>query len=300
MTLSMLLIILGALIMAYSMVKYYRLLVYMNGQIYEKNTFHHWIYGASFAMMAFFLVGYICVFTMQLTGSYNNNNNDFMLISVIFFFGAIFVLCMVNVQQKMTGAIATKSLENIRSLIGSIEAKDKYTKGHSDHVYMLVELVYNHLPPELKSKINLTKLKDAAILHDIGKIGIPDSVLNKPDKLNEEEYNIIKQHPQNGKIILENTSFREICDWVLYHHERVDGKGYYGISGDDIPIEAKIIAIADTFSALYTDRSYRKKLPFDKSISIIKEAAGTQLDSVLVDIFCGIDREEIEKVSING
>jgi HD-GYP domain-containing protein (c-di-GMP phosphodiesterase class II) len=296
----MTLIVLGAVIMAYSMFQYYRLLVYMNGQIYEKHTFHHWIYGASFMMMTFFLIGYVCVFAMQLTGAYDNDANNFTLISLIFFFGAIFVLCMVNVQQKMTGTIAAKSLENIRSLIGSIEAKDKYTKGHSDHVYTLVELIYNHLPGDIKSQINLTKLKDAAVLHDIGKIGIPDSILNKPDKLNDEEYDIIKQHPQNGKVILENTSFREICDWVLYHHERVDGNGYYGIPGAAIPIEAKIIAIADTFSALYTDRSYRKKLPFERAISIIREAAGTQLDGALVDIFCSIDRGEIEKVSIGG
>ncbi len=282
--------------MGYSLCKYYKALVYMKSQSYEDKVFNNWIYGASFMMMSFFLIGYLAVGFILLTSEFHSY---YLLIAMIFFFGAVFVYCMVRVQRVMSETITAKTTETIQSMVSAMEAKDIYTKGHSEHVFRLVRVIYEHLPVHMKSQINLTKLSDAAMLHDIGKIGIPDIILNKPGKLTDEEMEVIKQHPKNGKEILEHTCYRDISDWVLYHHERIDGKGYYKIPGHAIPIESRIIALADIFSALYTDRIYRAKFPFEKVIEIIKDASGSQLDTFLVDIFTGISREEIDRVSVN-
>ena len=295
--LCLLLIFCGALILSISMLLYYRILSFMKSQTYDEHTFNHWIYGASFAMMSFFFIGYISVGMKVARSDYQP---DLLLVSFIFFFGSLFVLCMVRVQQIMTTTITNKTIETIQSMIDAMEAKDVYTKGHSEHVYNLVEVICRHLPHDLRSKINPTKLKDAAMLHDIGKIGIPDGILNKPASLTTAEYAIVQQHPKNGKTILEKTSYRDISDWVLYHHERIDGLGYYKLPANAIPLEARIIALADTFSALYTDRVYRKRFSFSDSIEILRESAGTQLDAQLVDIFCGISPEEIRGASVSS
>ncbi len=292
---SLLMVFLGAVLMAFNINKYVLTIKYMKNQTYDERLFKSWIYNASLSMMIFFLIGYIIFAVFMITGEFVE---FYILIALIFFFGAIFVACMVKVQNIMTSTITQKTSELIQSMVVSMEAKDLYTKGHSEHVRRLAELIYNNLPFEMRKEINLRKLKDAAILHDIGKIGIPDNILNKNGALDEAEMEIIKQHPINGKILLENTSYRDISDWVLYHHERVDGKGYYGIPNEEIPVEAKIISLADTFSALYTDRVYRKRNPFNKAISIIKDLSGTQLDPLLVEIFCKIDEEEINKLNI--
>ena len=287
----------GAIILSASVMLYYRVLSFMKSQTYDERTFNNWIYGASFAMMSFFFLGYISV---GLKVARNEYQSDQLLVSLIFFFGSLFVLCMVRVQQIMTATITNKTIETIQSMIDAMEAKDVYTKGHSEHVYNLVDIIYRHLPLELKTKINPTKLKDAAMLHDIGKIAIPDGILNKPDSLTKEEYDIVKQHPKNGKTILEKTSYRDIGDWVLYHHERIDGKGYYNLPANAIPLEAKIITIADTFSALYTDRVYRNRFSFDEALEILHESADTQLDAQLVEIFCGINPDEIKSASVSS
>jgi HD-GYP domain-containing protein (c-di-GMP phosphodiesterase class II) len=294
--LCLILVISGALIMTWSIWQYYLVLNYMKKQTYEQKIFQNWIYGASFMMMIFFLVGYIIFAVMLAISPFHSES---LLVALIFFFGAIFVLFMVNVQKTMSKTITGKLLETIQSMVDAMEAKDFYTKGHSEHVLKLAELLYRHLPDNVKLKIDITKLKDAAMLHDIGKIGIPDGILNKPGKLSDEEYTVIQQHPKNSKNILEKTAYRDISDMVLYHHERVDGNGYYKIPLNTIPLESKIIAVADTFSALYTDRIYRKKLPLDKALSSLKDAAGTQLDSTIVDIFCAIPEKELNDASVS-
>jgi HD-GYP domain-containing protein (c-di-GMP phosphodiesterase class II) len=137
-------------------------------------------------------------------------------------------------------------------------------------------------------------LIDAAILHDIGKIGIPDSVLNKSGELTPEERHLIEQHATLGKKILEPTSYQLIGEIVCCHHERIDGKGYSKIPADKIPLESKIIAVADTFSALCTDRVYRPKKSYEEAVQIIKDVAGTQLDAEIVKAFCAIPKKELE------
>lgn len=294
--LDLFLFLIGTVILGQSAICYYNVIVYMKTQLYPKNVFIKWIYSISFATVIYLFAGYIFIaikFTTDVP------DYDFLFISSMLLFEAIYILFMVNIQQKLIKTINDMAFDTIQSMIYSIEAKDFYTRGHSEHVYELVNLFYNYLPNDIKSKINLKNLKNAALLHDIGKIGIPENILNKPGILTDDEFNILKHHPKNGKTILAKTSYREICDIVLYHHERVDGNGYYGISDNIIPLESKIIAIADTFSALYTDRIYRKRYSFDKSISIIKESAGTQLDSELVNIFCSIPEETINKKSVS-
>ena len=289
------LIFFGAVIMAFGIVQYKKVLRLLKKQNYQTRVFQNSIYSASFVMMCFFLIGYVIVGVSLLLTGYESY---YFMISIIFFFGAVFVLCMVNVQRLMSSEIIKQTADIIQSMIIAMEAKDNYTKGHSEHVCRLVKLLYHNLPVSVQQTLNYEKLTDAALLHDIGKIGIPDQILNKPGRLTESEMDIIRQHPKNGKMILENTCYCDICDWILYHHERMDGQGYYHIPGDEIPLESRLIALADVFSAIYTDRVYRPKFSFDKAVEIIKESAGTQLDSDLVEVFLSIEKEEIDNASV--
>lgn len=287
---STILVIAGAFIMLFSIFSLLNTLRLFSGGSYQKKTFHYSTYACLVMMVAFFM-GYLAfIIFLYLT---KNQEPIMLLVSLIFFFGGVFVCCMVTMQKKMSNDILDRSLETIYSLISAVEAKDVYTKGHSEHVKNMVCVFYTYLPQAYKSVLDEHKLADAAMLHDIGKIGIPDAILNKPGALTLEEYEIIKKHPERGYTILKNTIYKEIGLWVLYHHERVDGNGYYKLTYDKIPLESKILAIADTFSALFTDRVYRKKHSFEECIEILKECAGTQLDEELVEIFCSIDKSEI-------
>lgn len=147
--------------------------------------------------------------------------------------------------------------------------------------------------------LDIPKLKNAALLHDIGKILVPDHILNKESSLSEDEWQIMRQHPREGKRFLQGTVFDDLSDWILYHHERIDGKGYYGLKGKDIPLEARIIAVADTFSALRTYRAYRPARSIDDTIAIIRAAAGTQLDVDVVNIFLSMDKNVLENLQCN-
>jgi HD-GYP domain-containing protein (c-di-GMP phosphodiesterase class II) len=127
----------------------------------------------------------------------------------------------------------------------------------------------------------------ASILHDIGKIGIPESILNKPARLNDEEFNVIEGHPKKGHDILEPLEQLTSClPSILHHHERLDGKGYpHGLKGEEIPFLARIIAVADTFDAITSNRAYRSAKAAEKALAIVEEVAGTQLDPVVVEAF---------------
>ena len=129
-------------------------------------------------------------------------------------------------------------------------------------------------------------LRKAALLHDIGKIGIPDRILNKPERLTDEEYAIMKSHVEKGAEILKSfTLVNHVEEGALYHHERYDGKGYmHGLKGEEIPLNARIIGIADTFDAMTANRVYRKKLDKDYVLGEIRRGSGTQFDPKLVDI----------------
>lgn len=182
----------------------------------------------------------------------------------------------------------THLMEMVTSLAGAIDAKDPYTKGHSTSVSRYAEALARavNLPEH-----EVERIKIGALLHDVGKIGIPESVLKKPGKLTDEEWEIMKQHPTIGaeKVLAPNEALRDLIPIVKYHHERIDGKGYpEGLKGNEIPLEARIVSVADAYHALVSDRPYRKGMPIEKACAILREGAGVQWDSDLVRQFISI------------
>ena len=186
-----------------------------------------------------------------------------------------------DVSDSRTWEVAT-------SLAGAIDAKDPYTKGHSTSVSRFSEALARaiNLPEKEVARITL-----GALLHDVGKIGIPETVLKKEGPLSDEEWAIMKQHPVIGaeKVLQPNPNLRDLVPIVKHHHERIDGKGYpEGLTNGDIPLAAKIVAIADTYHALIIDRPYRKGMNIEKALSILEEGAVTQWDENLVRTFVQI------------
>lgn len=182
----------------------------------------------------------------------------------------------------------------IKLLISLIEMKDPYTKGHAERVMRYSKKIGQRLVSKKSYKINLFDLEIAAYLHDIGKIVVPEHILNKKGKLTDEEYSIVKRHSLDGYNILSNIEyFDNIKDIVLYHHENIDGTGYpLGISGDKIPVESRIIAIADVFDALTTDRPYRKAFSEQEALLIMKNDVGKKFDPEIFSVFLEIIEEE--------
>ncbi len=182
-------------------------------------------------------------------------------------------------------------LSTIQALSKSLEAKDPFTSGHSNRVEKYaVELAE-------AADLSFDKIQDikiAAALHDIGKIGINDQILNKASKLTQEEYQQIMEHPTIGANIIRNVDFlRNIAEIIKHHHERYDGNGYPdGLRGEQIPIEACILAIADSYDAMTTDRPYRKALTRKDAIEEIEQNAGTQFHPVLAEKFIEIIKSE--------
>lgn len=172
----------------------------------------------------------------------------------------------------------------IRSMINVIDAKDSYTCGHSDRVAEFARLTARELGLDFDEceRIHMTGL-----LHDVGKIGVPDHVLKKPGQLTEQEFELIKQHPVIGYEILkhlENLSY--VLPGVLHHHESVDGSGYpHGLRGESIPLAARILAVADAYDAMTSNRPYRRGMPTDRAEQILREGAGRQWDVRCVDAF---------------
>ena len=187
----------------------------------------------------------------------------------------------------------------IQYFIDIIEEKDPYTQGHSHHVRAITEVIYDCLPQNYQSKIDKTKLLLAALFHDVGKIKTPDRILNKDNKLSDAEWEIMKKHPKDGVEIVKNTIFFDIADWILYHHEAIDGKGYYGKKKSEIPVESKIIGIADAFSALRTYRIYRPAKSIEETIEILNEAKGRQFDEEIVNCFLSLDIKILENLECN-
>ncbi len=175
-------------------------------------------------------------------------------------------------------------INTLKSLVSSIEARDPYTQRHSDRVtrYALEIANVMNLSPEGKDAINF-----GGYLHDIGKIGVRDTILLKPDKLTPEEYAEIKLHPVIGDTIIKPIKFfpkeREV---ILYHHERFDGSGYpHGLAGSSIPLTARILAVADTYDAMTTSRPYRTALTHEQAVAEIKRCSNTQFDGEVVRAF---------------
>ena len=205
----------------------------------------------------------------------------------------------INEQLKDKNEELEKAyLDTIGILRHTVEAKDPYTRGHSDRVSEYSVLI--------GEKMNLDKntlhiLKVGGLFHDIGKIGIPDSILLKDSKLDDDEYSQIKQHPNIGVHILSHAKiFQNILPIVEHHHEKYDGTGYPSrLAGEDIPYLARIAAVADSFDAMTSKRAYRDSLPIDVVIAEFEKFRGTQFDPNIDDVFLDILRnhyDEIEEI----
>ncbi|MBN2227090.1 MAG: HD domain-containing protein [candidate division Zixibacteria bacterium] len=186
-------------------------------------------------------------------------------------------------------------LQTIASLANAIEARDHYTAGHTDRVYHYAEVLARQLN---WSDARLNQLRNGCLLHDIGKIGIPDNVLNKPGFLTVEERKIMEQHPELGARILSDVPFLEpIIPYILTHHERYDGTGYpQGLKGEDIPMEGRLLAVADTFDAITSDRPYRQGRAPELAIEELVCHRGTQFDPHMVDLFVSANERGLVRV----
>jgi response regulator RpfG family c-di-GMP phosphodiesterase len=195
---------------------------------------------------------------------------------------------LVAVIERLLGERRVKAaselemvLQMVASLANALEAKDAYTRGHSDKVARYARLIAKKIGIQGDQ---LREIQLAAQLHDIGKIGIRDSVLLKPDKLDDLEMKIMQLHPTIGADVMTPIArLKNVVPMVRHHHERIDGKGYpHGLGSNDIPLGARIIAVADTFDSCTANRPYRRGMPVERAYAILDECRGTQLDAELV------------------
>ena len=181
-------------------------------------------------------------------------------------------------------------MQAFTALANAIEARDAYTAGHTSRVCQLAELIASELGWD---SLKLHHLRIGCTLHDIGKIGVPDSILNKQGKLTEEELKQMNDHPNLGlKIIDKIEIFKPAIPYITSHHEKYDGSGYpKGLKGDEIPIEGRLLSVADTFDAIMSDRPYRKGRNLKVAVDELRKYRGTQFDSLIVDTFIWVMKQ---------
>ena len=190
-------------------------------------------------------------------------------------------------NAKLYSDLKQAFTDTVRVIANAVEARDPYTAGHTSRV--------THIALEMAHELNWSReqienLEIGALLHDIGKIGIADMILRKPDSLTTDEYTEMQQHPVVGAQMLKGvTALRPVLPYILFHQEWYDGKGYpFGLAGSDIPIEGRLLTVADTFDAMTSDRPYRKALSDDEALAEIIRNRGTQFDPVMVDALIGV------------
>ena len=233
----------------------------------------------------------------------------FRLYAIFVFTLAMFYMAWLVIRTQIQRTIAMQKRElglaknqiemgneTVLTIARTVDAKDENTSQHSVRVSEYSVLIAKQLGYNAEQCETLRK---TALLHDIGKIGIPDRVLNKPSRLDDEEYEIMKSHVVKGAEILKKfTLIDNVQEGALYHHERYDGKGYvHGLKGEEIPLNARIIGIADAFDAMTANRVYRKKLDFDFVLGELKKGRGTQFDPKLVDIMLSLIEEGVIDVT---
>ncbi len=200
--------------------------------------------------------------------------------------------------HELQNSIKSAYLSSIYALAATIDAKDRYTYGHSENVSKLAVLLAENSG---FSEKQISIVKNAGLLHDVGKIGIPETILTKRDKLTDDEYQVMKNHVDIAITIIKHVpNLIEVIPTIMCHHERYDGLGYpRGIRGEHIPIEGRCLCIVDAFDAMMTDRPYRKALKIEKALSELKENKGKQFDPILVDTFVSlIEDGKLEELSI--
>lgn len=196
-------------------------------------------------------------------------------------------------NHRLVRELREMSISMVRSLVGAVDQKDPYTSGHSLRVGYYATLLGESLG---LGSVDLQMLQWSALLHDVGKIGIRDDVLKKEGKLTEAEFDHMKEHPvRSHRVVQDVPQLADALDGVLHHHEHFDGKGYpSGLAGEDIPLQARIIQIADVFDALTSDRSYRSSFDWRKALEILEEEAGKTVDPHLQRVFDRLIRDELE------
>lgn len=209
---------------------------------------------------------------------------------ILFFFPLILARRSFELYSKMQKVY----LDTIRALAAAIDAKDPYTKGHSERVAKMALALAQELN---LSDREIENIEYAALLHDIGKIGIADNILGKDSSLTNREFDKIKEHTVMGAKIIEPVDFlKNSYETIYHHHEKYDGKGYPdGLKSEDIPILARIIAVADAYDAMCSDRPYRKKLNNDKILKELKDQSGKQFDPKVVKALISVLDREREK-----
>ena len=243
---------------------------------HERNTFG----------MVMYSHGLMNIYRFQVIGYLEKNITDYPLFYVMLVLTAAFFTLIIG---NMAVVFRMRKLERrrimdekiiidtLQMLAKLIDAKDSYTNGHSDRVaeYAVLLAQEMHMKPD-----DIRFMRYMGLMHDCGKMGIPDNVLNKPAKLTTEEMDIIRSHTVLGGKIVENfTAMPGVRECALYHHERYDGKGYpEGLKGEEIPLLARIICVADSFDAMNSDRCYRKRLKKSVIVKELKENAGSQFD----------------------
>lgn len=228
--------------------------------------------------------GYLVVMRSRESRAYTSANLSLLALFAMHGTSAFETLRVGRKMQEM-------NLEIITSHVASVEAKDIYTKGHSERVGQYAVLLGRQMGlPERELEL----LRFAGILHDVGKIGIPDEILNKAGRLTEDEFARMRQHPAMGRdIVSKISSFKELVPIIYHHHERVDGAGYPdGLTGASIPFLARLISVVDGFEAMTSDRSYQKARSVEDTVSILRGNAGTQWDAAIVDAWCDVVHKE--------
>jgi putative nucleotidyltransferase with HDIG domain len=198
-------------------------------------------------------------------------------------FTAITNVTFLTVTTESSFVHLSAHMSSLREIVNKVEVKDRYTYMHSDRVA--------NYSIKIGKKMKLTReqienLNSAAFLHDIGKIHVPEEILNKPGRLTEEEMTIMKRHPYDGAELIKGTFFEELAPIIEQHHERLNGSGYpYGLKDDDILLESRIIAVSDTFDAMTEDRVYRKAMTAGEAFAEIKRLSGILYDPEVVTAF---------------
>ncbi|MFZ7101670.1 MAG: HD-GYP domain-containing protein [Peptococcaceae bacterium] len=227
----------------------------------------------------------------------------FLVAAIYFYLGSLGLslflipLLLARHSFKLYMDMRANYLNTIQTLIKSIEAKDIYTSGHSERVAKYSAAIGREIGLD---ELDLEQLNYLALLHDIGKVAISDSILNKVGKLDDCEFDIIKHHPEIGAEIAKNIKLlKDFQNSILHHHERWDGQGYPDyLKGEDIPVFSRIIAVADSFDAMTSDRSYRKALDYSTALQEIVINSGKQFDPKMVKAFINVIPEIIPDIDL--
>jgi len=194
-------------------------------------------------------------------------------------------------RYRLAGSMRSRDDSTLRSLGQMVELKDPYTKGHCDRVADYAQRIAADLPMNVET---LKEIRYGSWLHDCGKVGVPEEILNFPGPLNAQQYSLVKNHSQWGaEVALQARLAPAVVNIIRHHHERYDGKGYpWALAGEAIPVEARIVSIADVFDAMTSDRPYQRKLSFGGAMEMLERLRGTSLDPELTGAFLDILRRD--------